>query len=180
MQQHKNNTCIIKGQQQGSVLVISLVVLVLMTIIAVAALNSNTIQTTMAGGSQAQITALGAAESELPKVEAALGSAIVLGDPTTTPPTATTSTCTTVGAQDVPFTASLDAYYTKPSNVSYVISCVDRKTIQQTVLDTTTNTYVITPSGTCIDTYKIELTDSSGKGTQRVVESQFAINDVAC
>ncbi|MHB9119598.1 MAG: pilus assembly PilX family protein [Burkholderiales bacterium] len=157
--------------QRGSVLIFSLVFLVLLTIIVVAALNSNTAQTTMSGSTQTQIQALGAAESELPKLETALNSAVLAGG--------TVCTCP-AGPQNIPYTASIAGGYTAPSGVSYTISCANRKTVQQTVWDTVTNTYVITPSGSCLDYYRIELTDTSGKGTQRVVESQYAVAPVAC
>ncbi len=156
--------------QGGSVLIFSLVFLVLLTIIVVAALNSNTAQTTMSGSTQTQIQALGAAESELPKLEAALNSAVLAGG----------SVCTCGGAQTTPYTASIAGGYAAPSGVSYTIACANRKIIQQTVWDTATSTYVTTPSGNCLDYYRIELTDTSGKGTQRVVESQYAVAPVAC
>lgn len=171
-------------QQKGAVLFISLIILVIITLVTITAMNINNVQTSMAGGTLAQITALGSAESELPQLEAALNAAITGG--------VITSTCTNPpGQQNAPLDPSVDTakrdafravydYANKPDNISYVITCTDRKSIQEIFWDSVTNTYVVSPSSTCLDYYTIEVTDSSGKGTRRVIETQFAITPVSC
>lgn len=177
-------------KQAGSVLFVGLIMLILITLVTLTAMNGNNIQTIMTGNALTEINSLGDVESELPKLEAALNTAILSG--------AVTSVCSNPpGAQDAALdpapanpsslqTANQNAFRTlygyanKPADINYVITCTNRKSIQQTLWNSVTNSYVITPSSTCLDYYNIEVTDSSGKGTRRVVESKFSVTPVPC